>query len=124
MLDKVDPDLITKFETLETLEKLDALFDTPDKWHQGHCAKTKDGMITGVFASDAHSFCVIGGLARVTGRNIEDVFYSAPTNIFSYTIGNKDGGGIPAWNDADDTTFEDVKENLAKAIKNARELLR
>jgi len=123
MLDKVDPDLITKFEALETLEKLDALFDTPDKWHQGHCAKTKDGMITGVFASDAHSFCVIGGLARVSGGNIENVFYSASANIFSYTIGKK-WVWIPTWNDADDTTFEDVKENLAKAIKNARELLR
>jgi len=97
-----------KYATLDELKKLDAFFDSEDRWRKGG-------------NTDNRRMCIAHAFERIVvpsnGFESERTSYARLSDTFS------DAGVIPksrflvSWNDYHLTTFADIKAGIAKAIE-------
>lgn len=101
---------------LETLEVVDAFFDKPERWlqHNGVAYDHLDRVI---------ACCMLGAIQQVvTGFQtlpvIGDfaILFHATSDVIKRQLPHH-FGGVAQFNDARDTTFEDVKRIIGYAIE-------
>lgn len=84
-------------------------------WQQGHMATDDLGQVVDPKDPGAACWCVLGGVAKVSGcTNTDAASYAGLTGALRLTLvralglGPKDGCSVTAWNDAPERTHEDV----------------
>lgn len=87
------------------------LLDKPEKWTKGYLARTTGGRPINADDPNATCWCVFGALARCeyTGEA-----WIIAVSKLRFEIGSE-YISIPEWNDAEETTYEQVIDVLKKA---------
>jgi hypothetical protein len=118
-------------EVKRIIEQLDDLFISPSVWVKNTLALDYSNSPVNVTSPDATKFCVRGGIMRLMGtpsfseedskkvkirRAVEDIikkFINAPLTVAQVFFLTHDK--LVAWNNAPGTSFQDLKDALAKA---------
>src|SRR5581483_10706949 len=92
------------------LNALDKLFDSPEKWAQGHSAYDSNGNPVSCLSPDAVKWCILGGVGKVCGLDNKDqeTLIAILTRAMHKLPGSECYLGY--WNDRPKRTFRDIRE--------------
>lgn len=97
------------------LAKVYETFNNPDAWCQGHFAIDKHGCPVSALSADACRFCLMGAVRRAAFK-----VYPGKQGVYT-AVHNKLHAAGGRWpeeiNDAPDTTIEDIRQLIAKAME-------
>ena len=89
--------------------KIKELFTDSSKWTKGSLARDKNGDLTSYYSSDAVCFCLHGAIYKC----YED--FGDKSSIITNKIRKEiKRYSISGWNDAEERTFEEVKNLVEK----------
>jgi hypothetical protein len=109
---------------LEVYQKLDALFDSVDKWCQEASAKDINGKPVSANSSEAVSFCLIGAMDHIVEKetgsfnHFADRYYETMKPRIKKVMGI---GSVAMWNDNPSRTFTEIKDFIRDMINYERE---
>lgn len=98
----------------EILDAAADLIEPPGTWVQGAFATNKEGLLVFVSSKEAHAFCMVGALQKITG--------TAPSTYFpaiTYLVNNLPCTGIE-FNENPDRTQEEVVSKLREVAQKYR----
>lgn len=105
---------------LQQLKEIDAIFSTQEKWIKGCNAIDAQGHLCHPLGLDACKWCLIGALVKVVGSLSAFNAHSAHDtiiNAINETYTNSHEDTLWRFNDNEETTFEDVKKVLKRAME-------
>lgn len=100
-------------DKIEVLVKAKELLSDPEKWYKGYFAVNKNGKNVSSISDKAYKWCMTGALSKVCPYDV-DARHAAIDQL-TFTLRE----GIPGFNDAPDTTHQDVMNAFDKAIIDA-----
>jgi hypothetical protein len=99
-----------------TVQRVAQLLSKPERWTKNHSALKADGVPVDPQNPEACAWCLSGALdaMKINGSADPAGFYKAHKTI-TQVITDRGFSSIPSFNDAHDTTLEDVQEVLEEA---------
>jgi hypothetical protein len=102
---------------LEIAREMDQIFATERQWTQGTMARDFTGTPAGVMDPDATCWCWTGAYRKAAGYTNDDEEGTQDEAKIMRLHQILMVTSVVVWNDSDERTFQDVKEGLAKIIK-------
>lgn len=99
---------------LDILVKAKELLSDPNKWYRGYFAVNDRGQIVASGDTDACKWCMVGALRKVSPAGNSSITNEAE-NQLEQTLCKS----VPVFNDARDTTHQDVMHAFDRAIVDA-----
>jgi hypothetical protein len=109
---------------LEIYQKMDALFDSKEKWSKGAAARNINGRPVPSLSSEAISFCLIGAMDHIVEKetgsfnHFADRYYEKMKPRIKEALGI---GSVAMWNDDPRRTFTEIKDFIRDMINYERE---
>lgn len=108
----------------EILRRVDEeILTSPERWTKGFYGLDEDGHSVGSGSEWACRFCLEGAVRRAAGHDVfaAQILDSVVRGAISDCFPKRIYGNAIIFNDYSDTTFEDVKRVLKRAIEIAEE---
>lgn len=113
-----------KLKVLDELRELRKLLEDPRRWTKGTFARNIEGFEVSASNPDAVCWCLEGAIAKIVGDEIAasdegSIFYTPLFNVIAACLSTAEieGSGIAGFNDAEDTTHQDVLNLLDGALE-------
>jgi len=104
----------------QILKKARTLISEKPAWHKGCLARDAKGARVDLYDRDSCSWCALGAVYSVVGRDAREVLRESPIKVLQDTIPESFGTrSVTEFNDYKKTTHEDVMEWFDRAIKRA-----
>lgn len=104
---------------LELMEELNKLFSDASKWTQRDLARDINGKHVDPKSRSAKYWCLEGGVIKILPKyHVDERTYLRLLGILTFNLGgpNNKVKNVICFNDAPDTTFEQVKQLIEKSI--------